>query len=1086
MRAQPAADSDGDDQLLALALSRPNEAMARARAILAAAQGPRDASVAHQVIGIVLREFGDIDAAVRELRTARRLACRGGSVGREADVLATLGVALVFAGRTRSGRNALNWAVLRSAGLLRGRTLLRRAGCLRLLGDYRAALDDLNSAIPLLRAAGDQIWEARALNHRALCLLALGSIQPVAADLRRAEELFAACGQELEYADVIANRGLAAFRTSQLPDALACFDAAEDLYTALSVHEPDLSAQRCAALVAAGLAADAVREADAAIGRLERAHGQATMRAELLLVAANCALAAGDPGTAADRAAEAARLFGRQDRSWWRVHARLAQVRAAAGAAPVTAALLRDARRSVRELDELGSPDLPFARLTAGRAALALAASTERAQRRGAPGPPAASSRTPGTGPPDAGTATGGTAPPVLPAPGSPQPSAQAAADPNSGNAGLVFPAPGPSLFPGPAAGGKPAGRGHAGQRAAAWPPADTDRYPATASAGRPGAPAQGSPRASDAAVDRPQAGPGNAATRRAARLRAEADKHLAAVAAGRRQGPALSRATAWLAQALRAEAAGDARGLMRACRRGLAVIDEFRSVFGSSELRAQSTAHGAELAALGLRHAARLGRPRLMLEWSERWRAVALAVPPVRPPADEALQADLAALRDVSDRLVKAAPAGRSTGPLELERQRLERAVRARSLHARQVTTAIDAVTGRIGQGARSSPEAATSAADPALRLPFGTGALLDELGDDRLIELVDVDGELHALVCGEGRVRRYPVGSAEEAARGVRFARQALRRVAHGPAVSPDGAAVHAWLAALGERLDQVLLGEAGERLGSGNVVVVPPGRLQAVPWGLLPRLRSRAVSVAPSATSWLRARRAAGEVSEAGDASARTRLAYGRDAADQHGPGHAAGTPGGRVVLVRGPGLASGGAEVPLLAADYTADASGGRRPAPVVLGWGTATAGRVLDAIDGAGLVHIAAHGTFRADSPLFSALRLDDGPLTVYDLERLRRGPRRLVLSSCDSGVTAPAGADEVLGLASSLLPLGTTGIVASVVPVNDEAVVPLMTALHRELRGGAPLPEALRRARPGPESDPVAAAAGWSFICLGA
>jgi hypothetical protein len=291
------------------------------------------------------------------------------------------------------------------------------------------------------------------------------------------------------------------------------------------------------------------------------------------------------------------------------------------------------------------------------------------------------------------------------------------------------------------------------------------------------------------------------------------------------------------------------------------------------------------------------------------------------------------------------------------------------------------------------------------------------------------------------------------------VRFARQALRRAAHGPAVAPDDAAVHAWLAALGERLDRVLLGDSGAHLGEGNVVIVPPGRLQAVPWGLLPRLRSRAVSVAPSAASWLRARRSAGEVSEA---------------------------PGSGVVLVRGPGLASGGAEVPLLGALYGADAGDGPRAAPVVLGGGTATARRVLDAIDGAGLAHIAAHGTFRADSPLFSSLRLDDGPLTVYDLERLRRGPRRLILSSCDSGIAAPAGADEVLGLASSLLPLGTAGIVASVVPVNDAAVVPLMTALHRELRGGATLPEALRNARPGPESDPVAAATGWSFICLGA
>jgi CHAT domain-containing protein len=175
-----------------------------------------------------------------------------------------------------------------------------------------------------------------------------------------------------------------------------------------------------------------------------------------------------------------------------------------------------------------------------------------------------------------------------------------------------------------------------------------------------------------------------------------------------------------------------------------------------------------------------------------------------------------------------------------------------------------------------------------------------------------------------------------------------------------------------------------------------------------------------------------------------------------------------------------LASQGAEVPQLASDYAGDVE------PVVLGDGTATAARVLDAIDGARLVHIAAHGTFRADSPLFSALRLDDGPLSVYDLERLRRGPRQLVLSSCDSAVVAPAGANEVLGLASSLIPLGTAAIVASVVPVNDAAVVPLMIALHRELRSGASLAEALRDARQGVQGDPVAKATGLAFVCLGA
>ena len=87
---------------------------------------PLDASVARQAIGIVLREYGDIDAAIGELRIARRLARRAGSADREADVLATLGVALVFAGRTVSGRNALDAAVRQSTGHLRGRMLLRR------------------------------------------------------------------------------------------------------------------------------------------------------------------------------------------------------------------------------------------------------------------------------------------------------------------------------------------------------------------------------------------------------------------------------------------------------------------------------------------------------------------------------------------------------------------------------------------------------------------------------------------------------------------------------------------------------------------------------------------------------------------------------------------------------------------------------------------------------------------------------------------------------------------------------------------------------------------------------------------------
>ena len=88
--------------LLSLALSRPNDALERAWELLAGDPVPLEASIARQAIGIVLREVGDIDAAVRELRLACRLARRSGSADREADVLATLGIN-VDRGQTRKG-----------------------------------------------------------------------------------------------------------------------------------------------------------------------------------------------------------------------------------------------------------------------------------------------------------------------------------------------------------------------------------------------------------------------------------------------------------------------------------------------------------------------------------------------------------------------------------------------------------------------------------------------------------------------------------------------------------------------------------------------------------------------------------------------------------------------------------------------------------------------------------------------------------------------------------------------------------------------------------------------------------------------
>jgi len=872
-RAADSGQRDADD-LLQLAMSRPREALSRAHSVLAGRPSVSDALIAHQAAGIVLRDIGDVGAGIGELRQALRLARRIGSPEREADVLGSLGAALVMSGRTAAGLSALDRAIELSSGALAGRVLHKRGIILWTLGRHSAALADFRRAVTVLQRANDALWTARALNGRGLVYLALGSPARADQDFVAAGRLFTECGQELEAAHTVFNRGWAAFRSGDLPTALAFIDDAAARYRSFGWPTPALSLDRCGVLLAAGLARDALDEADAAIREIEQTRGSSTKRAELLLMAASCALAAAQPETALERARAAHRLFRSQQSAWGQAHARLVLVQAQYAAGQVSGRLFSAVTQAAADLTEVGSAEATQAHLLAGRVAM------------------------------------------------------------------------------------------HLGRRA-------------------------------------------------------DADRHFAVAALSRRRGPAISRVAGWLAEALRAQAAADSRRLQIACRRGLEVLDEHRWTLGASELRAQATAQGAELAALAQGHVAAMHRPRLLLTWSERWRATALAVPAVRPPAGDGFPADLAALRQATSRLEEARRQGSATAHLEREQQRLEKAVRATSLRT------------------RGSAVPAHSVID--------IGELLDHLGAAQLIEIVDINGTLNVLMCGAGRVRQVTAGKTADAVRAADFARFALRRIARArPGDDPASAA--AILKATGPQLQEAVLGPVGGLLGDGPLVVIPPGRLHGIPWAVLPALASRAFSVAPSAGAWLRASSSPAPK-------------------QQH------------VVLARGPGLATDGAEVPLVAELYD-DVT--------VLSDAKATAGGVLSALDGAWLAHVAAHGTFRSDSPLFSSLRMCDGPLTVYDFEQLDRAPYRLVLPSCDSGVLAPAGADELLGLVSSLLPLGTAGIAAAVVPLNDVAVVPLMVELHRCLRAGQSLAESMLSVRFAAAADVVQHAAATSLLTLGA
>jgi tetratricopeptide (TPR) repeat protein len=489
----------------------------------------------------------------------------------------------------------------------------------------------------------------------------------------------------------------------------------------------------------------------------------------------------------------------------------------------------------------------------------------------------------------------------------------------------------------------------------------------------------------------------------------------LAQAASARRRGPADLRAAAWYAEALLRLASRDTRGATTALKAGLRVVDDHAASLGATDLRVHATGLGADLAEQGVRLAVESDKPVAVLEWIERFRAGTLRRRPVQPPSDARLAGELADLRRVTAELAQTTADGEDSRGLRADQLRLEEAVRHRSRHAR---------------GTRAPVR------------EFNVQELRVVVGERAFVEILRVDDAMLAVTLVDGKLRLHRLGSYPDAMRELESLRFSLHRLArrHGSATSLAAAQLGFMHAA--ESLDALLMRPVLDVIRDREVVLVPTGQLHALPWPTLPSLRGRPVSVAPSATTWLAAMRA----------NTTTRPRAGR-----------------RVVLVAGPNLEHAEPEVAALARLYGS---------PQVLSGPEATADGVRQTMDGAELVHIAAHGHFRADNPQFSAIELADGPLTVYDLERVHRGPRRLVLSACDSGLSAVHAGDELMGLAGAVFSLGTSTLIASVVPVADDDAMALMVELHRELCAGATPAHALARAQLRVQVD--------GFVCFGA
>jgi CHAT domain-containing protein len=101
-----------------------------------------------------------------------------------------------------------------------------------------------------------------------------------------------------------------------------------------------------------------------------------------------------------------------------------------------------------------------------------------------------------------------------------------------------------------------------------------------------------------------------------------------------------------------------------------------------------------------------------------------------------------------------------------------------------------------------------------------------------------------------------------------------------------------------------------------------------------------------------------------------------------------------------------------------------------------------------------LLHLASHAVFRHDNPLFSAIKLADGWLSLYDLYSLRLRAALVTLSACETGVSDVSAGDEQIGLARGFLQAGAGSVVVSLWPIDDRTTAALMRRFYGYLESG--------------------------------
>jgi CHAT domain-containing protein len=286
-------------------------------------------------------------------------------------------------------------------------------------------------------------------------------------------------------------------------------------------------------------------------------------------------------------------------------------------------------------------------------------------------------------------------------------------------------------------------------------------------------------------------------------------------------------------------------------------------------------------------------------------------------------------------------------------------------------------------------------------------------------LVEYFAVGERLLAFLVSREAVEVVPVAlvaRVQHALRLLQFQLSWAQPAPRAAAPSAEGSLAAAAQAHLSE-LYQALVAPLRARLAGRQLVIVPHGPLHYVPFhalfdGQRHLIDSFAVSYAPSATVYALCER--------------------------------------RRPRASGPGLVLGVPDPLLPSIAEEARAVAERLPEAELHLGPTASAEALRTRGPQSRFVHVAAHGVFRGDNPMFSGVRLADSYLTLYDLYALSLPADLVSLSACVTGRSVVAAGDELLGLARGLFRAGAASLLLTLWEVPDRSTADFMAAFYDE------------------------------------